>query len=75
MRIKVTGHKAQSTIEYIAVIIVIIGVFIFAGVYYQRSLQGKYRHKRNSDDEQREKQGRADFLAGGDDGLGAGVDC
>ncbi|MDD5119839.1 MAG: hypothetical protein PHR84_00815 [Candidatus Omnitrophica bacterium] len=43
MRIKVTGHKAQSTIEYIAVIIVIIAVFIFAGVYYQRSLQGKYR--------------------------------
>ncbi len=34
---------AQSTIEYVAVILVIIAIFIVAGVYYQRSLQGKYR--------------------------------
>jgi Flp pilus assembly pilin Flp len=43
MRIKRLSLKAQSTIEYVAVILVIIAVFIAAGVYYQRSLQGKYR--------------------------------
>jgi hypothetical protein len=30
-------------VEYVAVIIVIIGVFIVIGKYYQRSLQGKFR--------------------------------
>jgi Flp pilus assembly pilin Flp len=30
-------------IEYIGVILVIIGVLIIAGAYYKRSLQGKYR--------------------------------
>lgn len=35
--------KAQSTVEYIAVILVIIGVFIVVGKYYQRSLQGRFR--------------------------------
>ncbi|HNW39960.1 MAG TPA: hypothetical protein PL125_07215 [Candidatus Omnitrophota bacterium] len=40
--------RAQSTIEYVAVILVIIGVFIVAGIYYQRSLQGKYRQTADS---------------------------
>ncbi len=35
--------KAQSTVEYVAVILVVIGVFLAAGIYYQRSLQGKHR--------------------------------
>jgi hypothetical protein len=34
---------AQSTVEYLVAILVIIGILIFAGIYYQRSLQGKYR--------------------------------
>ena len=43
MRRKRSSLAAQSTVEYLAVILVIIGVLIVAGVYYQRSLQGKYR--------------------------------
>ena len=43
MRIKQLSPKAQSIIEYLLVILVIIGVCVTAGVYYQRSLQGKYR--------------------------------
>jgi hypothetical protein len=35
--------KAQSTVEYIAIILVIIGVFVIVGKYYQRSLQGRFR--------------------------------
>jgi len=35
--------KAQSMIEYVAIIIVLIGVFIAMGTYYKRSLQGRYR--------------------------------
>ena len=35
--------QSQSIVEYVAVILVIIGVFMVAGVYYKRSLQGKYR--------------------------------
>lgn len=34
---------AQSTVEYLAAILIIVGILIVAGVYYQRSLQGKYR--------------------------------
>jgi hypothetical protein len=34
---------AQSTVEYIVAILVIVGILIVAGVYYQRSLQDKYR--------------------------------
>ena len=30
-------------IEYVAIIIVLIGVFIAMGTYYKRSLQGRYR--------------------------------
>ncbi len=30
-------------VEYIAVILVIIAALIVGGVYYQRSLQGRYR--------------------------------
>ncbi|PIQ87723.1 MAG: hypothetical protein COV73_02540 [Candidatus Omnitrophica bacterium CG11_big_fil_rev_8_21_14_0_20_43_6] len=43
MRRKKLGLAAQSTVEYVAAILVIIGVLIVAGFYYQRSLQGKYR--------------------------------
>jgi Flp pilus assembly pilin Flp len=43
MRAKRLSPKAQSIVEYVAVILVIIAVCIAAGVYYQRSLQGKYR--------------------------------
>jgi len=48
MRIKILNPKAQSITEYIGVIIVIITVLIVAGVYYQRSLQGKYRQAGDS---------------------------
>ena len=43
MRIKKLTTKAQSIIEYIAVIIVIIAVFIAMGAYYKRTLQARYR--------------------------------
>jgi len=43
MRIKRSAFGAQSLVEYIAAILVIVAVLIAAGVYYQRSLQGKYR--------------------------------
>lgn len=36
-------NKAQSILEYVAIVLVIIGVFIFMGAYYKRSLQGRYR--------------------------------
>jgi len=35
--------KAQSILEYVAVILVILGVFIGMGAYYKRGLQGRYR--------------------------------
>ncbi len=35
--------RAQSIIEYVALIIVIIAVFIAMGAYYKRSLQARYR--------------------------------
>ncbi|MDD5129215.1 MAG: hypothetical protein PHO40_06175 [Candidatus Omnitrophica bacterium] len=35
--------KAQSTVEYVAVILVIIAAFIVIGKYYQRNLQGRFR--------------------------------
>ena len=50
---KIFSIKAQSIIEYVAIILVIIGVLIVVGVYYQRSVQGQYR-----------KTG--DFLGGGE---------
>ena len=53
MRIKRLSPQAQSIVEYVAVILVIIGVCIVAGVYYQRSLHGKYRQT-------------GDFLGGGE---------
>jgi Flp pilus assembly pilin Flp len=43
MFIKRPVHKAQSIIEYVAVIIVIIAVFIAMGAYYKRGLQSRYR--------------------------------
>lgn len=52
MRIKRLSPKAQSTIEYLAVILV-IAACIAIGYYYQRSLQGKYRQT-------------GDFLSGGE---------
>ncbi|MCK9432238.1 MAG: hypothetical protein M0R00_04705 [Candidatus Omnitrophica bacterium] len=36
-------NKSQSIVEYLGILIVAIAVFIAAGAYYQRSLQGKYR--------------------------------
>ena len=43
MRREKLSLAAQSTVEYLAAILVIVGILIVAGVYYQRSLQGKYR--------------------------------
>ncbi len=43
MPIKNPGHKAQSIIEYLGILILVVAVFIAAGAYYRRSLQGKYR--------------------------------
>jgi Flp pilus assembly pilin Flp len=43
MRARIYSRKAQSIVEYVAIIVVIIAVFIVAGAYYQRSLQDKYR--------------------------------
>ena len=43
MRIKRSIIKSQSTIEYVAVIIVIISVFIAMGVYYKRGVQARFR--------------------------------
>jgi len=43
MCIKKSVNKSQSTIEYVAVIIVLIAVFIVMRVYYKRGLQGRYR--------------------------------
>ena len=40
---KKLNGKAQSIIEYVAVIIVLIGVFIAMAAYYKRGLQGRYR--------------------------------
>jgi len=37
------SSKAQSIIEYVAIIMVIIAVFIAMGAYYKRSLQARYR--------------------------------
>lgn len=38
-----SGIKAQSVIEYTAIILILIGVFIAMAAYYKRSLQGKYK--------------------------------
>jgi len=43
MSIKALKNKAQSTLEYIGVILTIVAALIVAGVYYQRNLQEKYR--------------------------------
>jgi hypothetical protein len=43
MRINKSNPNAQSVVEYVAIILVVIGILIVAGVYYQRSLQGKYK--------------------------------
>jgi hypothetical protein len=43
MRRKELINKGQSIVEYIAVIIVVIAVFIAIWKYYQRGLQGKFR--------------------------------
>jgi len=36
-------HNGQSIVEYVVIIIMVIGVFIVIGAYYKRSLQGRYR--------------------------------
>ncbi|MFA5092504.1 MAG: hypothetical protein WC543_00970 [Candidatus Omnitrophota bacterium] len=43
MKVRKIINKAQSTLEYIAVILAIIGVFVAMQKYYQRSLQGTFR--------------------------------
>ncbi len=43
MRIKRLIIKAQSIIEYVAVLIVINSVFIAMGVYYKRGVQARFR--------------------------------
>lgn len=48
MCLKRLSPKAQSIIEYVAVVLMIIGICIVAGIYYQRSLQGKYRQAGDS---------------------------
>lgn len=53
MRIKKLSFQAQSTVEYLVVILAVIAVCIVVGVYYQRSVQGKYRQA-------------GDFLGGGE---------
>jgi len=36
-------NKAQSVIEYVAVIVIVISVFIAIGAYYKRGLQARFR--------------------------------
>jgi hypothetical protein len=47
------GPKSQSLLEYVAIILVIVAVCAVMGIYYQRSIQGKYRQT-------------GDFLGGGE---------
>jgi Flp pilus assembly pilin Flp len=42
MRVRALG-KAQSILEYVAVIGIIAAVLIVMGVYYKRAVQGRYR--------------------------------
>lgn len=48
MYTKDLNYKAQSVVEYVAVIIVVIAVFIAVGAYYKRALQGRYRQAGDS---------------------------
>jgi len=43
MKINLINKKAQTIIEYVAIILVVISVFMAMGAYYKRSLQGRYR--------------------------------
>ena len=43
MKTKGIIHKAHSILEYVAIVIVVIAVFIAMGAYYKRGLQAKYR--------------------------------
>jgi len=43
MKIRACADKAQSIVEYVAVIIVLLAVFIAMGAYYKRSLQARMR--------------------------------
>lgn len=36
-------NKSQSIVEYVVVLLVLIGIMIAAGAYFKRSLQGRYR--------------------------------
>jgi Flp pilus assembly pilin Flp len=38
-----SARSAQSIIEYLGIVIVVIAVLIVGGTYYKRSLQGKYK--------------------------------
>jgi hypothetical protein len=43
MRQEGSINKAQSTLEYILVIIAVIAIFVAIAKYYQRSLQSRFR--------------------------------
>ena len=36
-------NRAQSLLEYIVVLIVVVSALIVIGVYYKRAVQGRYR--------------------------------
>jgi cobalamin synthase len=37
------NNAAQPILEYVVAVIIVVAVFLAMGVYYKRSLQGKYR--------------------------------
>lgn len=47
MAIKKFPNKAQSIIEYIVAITLLVAVFIAMGAYYKRGLQGRLRQAGN----------------------------
>ena len=40
---RVSIHKSQSIIEYVAVILVVVAALMTVGIYYKRSIQARYR--------------------------------
>lgn len=40
---RLVNFKGQSTVEYVALIIIVIAAFIVMSAYYKRGLQGRYR--------------------------------
>lgn len=41
--LKPNSYKAQSIVEYVAIILVLIGILTVMGLFYKRGLQGRYR--------------------------------